>query len=77
MVVVGMAAVALLAAPIWGHRSARPGVQPTVVVVQPGESLASIVAGVVPPRHRGAVEADLRRELGSDTVVPGERLVIP
>lgn len=77
LVVVGITAVLLLAAPIWGRSTPARASGPEAVVVEPGDTLAGIVARAVPPSRRGEVDAQLRRELGSDTVVPGERLVVP
>ncbi len=75
--VVGVAAVVLLGAPIWGHGGSGRSPAPEVVVVQPGDTLAGIVTQAVPSTQRAQVEARLRRELGGTVLVPGERLVVP
>lgn len=67
----------LLGAPIWGHGGSGRSSAPEVVVVQPGDTLASIVTQAVPNIQRPEVEARLRRELGGSVLVPGERVVIP
>jgi hypothetical protein len=47
-----------------------------VYVVQPGDTLASIAAGV-DPGDPAAMAQRLARQIGSSTVVPGEHITLP
>jgi LysM repeat protein len=46
-------------------------------VVQPGDSLWSIAERVDPTADPRPLVAKLAAQVGSDTVVPGERIVLP
>ncbi len=78
-------ALALLAAPVWGHPTpvgtvpvaASAAATPRVYVVQPGDTLQSIARGVDGGRDSAAVIADLRGQLDGAPLVPGVRLVLP
>ncbi len=90
-VVLGTVAVALAAALAlpWsgtgGHPLATPGsaqVGETVVahatyVIRPGDTLWSIARQLDPAGDPRPVVAQLSAQLGGDTVVPGERVVLP
>jgi LysM domain len=45
--------------------------------VQPGDSLWSIAERVSPTRDPRPLVAQMASQLGSDTVVPGERITVP
>jgi hypothetical protein len=59
--------------------SSAPTGHPQVVVVQPGDTLWSIVAYYMPSRDAYAAIELVRQRNGltSDTVYPGERLTLP
>jgi len=50
---------------------------PVTYVVQPGDSLWSIAERVDPSGDPRPLMARLAAQTGSDTVVPGERVVLP
>jgi hypothetical protein len=80
-----LAALALPWSGTGGHPLATPGPalagDPVVAhapyVVQPGDSLWSIAQRLDPTGDPRPVVAQLAAEVGSDTVVPGERIVLP
>jgi nucleoid-associated protein YgaU len=51
--------------------------RPVVYTVQPGDTLWSIAARVDPSADPRPLVATLASQTGSDTVVPGERIVLP
>jgi LysM domain len=57
--------------------SALPVAGPITYVVQPGDSLWSIAERVDPSGDPRPLMARLALQTGSDTVVPGERVVLP
>jgi hypothetical protein len=87
-VVVVLVAAVLLAMPIRALGAvtvagqSTPGAVPSglapgsVYVVQPGDSIHSI-AERINPAERSTIERELATSLGSSTVVPGERVLIP
>ena len=80
-----LAALALPWSGTGGHPLATPGpalagdvVSPHVrYVVEPGDTLWSIAERLDPAGDPRPVVARLAAEVGSDTVVPGERIVLP
>lgn len=81
--VIFFGALALLAAPIWGHRQplavapmVQPGVQRTIVVA-PGDTLAGIARRFGPSQESPVTVAELRSELGGRRLVPGMRVQLP
>jgi Tfp pilus assembly protein FimV len=46
-------------------------------VVQPGDTLWTIAQRLVPGADPRPVEARLAAQVGSETIVPGERVVLP
>jgi hypothetical protein len=82
------AIVVLLALP-WGGTGGRPLASPgparvgdpvaahALYIVQPGDTLWTIAQRLDPQGDPRAVEAELAAEVGGDTIVPGERLVLP
>ena len=57
--------------------SAQPDAGPITYVVQPGDSLWSIAQRVDPSGDPRPLMTRLASQIGSDTVVPGERVVLP
>ena len=51
--------------------------QPVAYTVQPGDTLWSIAERVDPSGDPRPLVARLAAQIGSDTVVPGEQLVLP
>jgi hypothetical protein len=57
--------------------STGSAVQGRTYVVQPGDTLFSIASSVAPKNQVRAMVRQLSRELGSNVVVPGERVTLP
>jgi hypothetical protein len=75
---IGAGALVVLAAPLWGHPSAGGLGEPArVIVVQPGETVASIAQQFDPGSSSRRLQAALRSELDGGRLVPGSRLVVP
>lgn len=75
---IGAGALVALAAPLWGHPSAGGLGEPArVIVVQPGETVASIAQQFDPGSGSGRLQTALRSELDGGRLVPGSRLVVP
>ncbi len=82
------ALVVALALP-WGGTGGRPLATPgpaqvgrslsshALYVVQPGDTLWTIAQRLVPGADPRPVEARLAAQVGSETIVPGERVVLP
>jgi hypothetical protein len=70
---------ALAGKPVEANRSTAPPsrAQAVVYTVRPGDSLRSIAARLSPGPASRSLAAALPAELGTDQVVPGERLVLP
>lgn len=58
-------------------RVGDPVVAHSVYIVQPGDTLWTIAQRLCPGGDPRPVEAQLEAEVGGDTIVPGERLVLP
>jgi Tfp pilus assembly protein FimV len=60
----------------WSAPSPRTG-GAVSYTVQPGDSLWSIAERVSPTRDPRPLVAQMASQLGSETVVPGERITVP
>jgi len=60
-----------------GRAAPAPRVHDVVYTVRPGDSLRSIAARLSPGSHSSTLARALAAELGTEQVVPGERLVLP
>jgi len=69
---------ALAGKPVAAGRAA-PGarVHAIVYTVRPGDSLRSIAARLSPGPHSASLASALAAQLGTERIVPGERLVLP
>ncbi len=88
-VVLGLLAVGLLvalAAPVSalagkpvapGRAAPVPRVHDVVYTVRPGDSLRSVAARLSPGPHSASLARALAAQLGTERIVPGERLVLP
>lgn len=76
-------AMALLAAPIWGHPQAVTATPVAVAVshrtyvVQAGDTIASIARQLEPGRDQRQIVDDLRAQLGGAPLRPGMTLQLP